>query len=97
MECIAKTVEGERARQRNGVTAIDQAAAEPAFAFGKLIEMNTCGVLVKPRGGGMLGFFDGNAVHVIDLFAGFIMIKTVWAAGENRVVGRSINRRAAGA
>src|SRR5450830_632035 len=94
MERVAEPVEGERARQRNGMAAIDQAAAEAALALGELVEMDARGILVKPGGDLVLGFFHGDAVEVVDPFAGLVVTEAVRTAGQHRVVGRRTNRRA---
>ena len=97
VERIAEPVERERARQRDGVAAIDQPVAEAAFALGEVVEMNARGVLIKPRRDHVLGVLDRDAVDVIDLLARLVVAEAVRAAGQHGVVGRRIDRRAGGA
>src|SRR5690606_11531090 len=82
---IAKPVEGKRARKRNDMAAIDEAAAEAALAFAILIEMYLRRVLVKARRHHMFGFLDGDAIHMVDLFAHFIIIPKPGRTGSGRI------------
>src|SRR5450759_3241231 len=97
MERVAEPVEAERTRQRNGVAAIDQAAAEAALALAELVEMHARGVLIKPRRDLMLGFLHRDAVDMIDFLARFVIAEAMRTAGQHRVIDRSIDRRAGGA
>src|SRR5471030_1880795 len=97
MECIAETIEAERARQRNGMTAIDQAFPEAAFAFGEVIEMDARGILIEPRRDHVFGIFDRDTDDVIDLLAGLVVGKAVRAAGQHSVVSRGMDNRATAA
>ena len=65
------------ARQRDGVPTINQSPAETALAFDKLIEMDTGRVLIEPGGDLVLGFLDGDAVDVVDLFSDLVVGKTM--------------------
>ena len=55
------------------MAAIDQPLAEPAFAFGEMIEVDARGVLIKPRRHHVLGVLDRDAGDVIDLLAGLVV------------------------
>src|SRR5947208_17193947 len=90
MKGVGKSVERQRARQRNHVTAIDETAPEPALAFRILVEVDARRVLIKPGGELMLRFLDRDAVHVIDGLARGVVGKAIPAAGESEVIGGGI-------
>ena len=91
VERVGKAVKRERARQRNDVAAIDQPAAEAAFALGELVEMDARGVLVEPCRDHVLGFLHGDAVDVVDFFPDLVVAEAVRAAGQRVVIGRGID------
>src|SRR6185437_3022453 len=93
VECIAETVERQRARQRNCVSAINKPAAEAAFAFGKQVKMNTRGVLIKTRCNLMFGFLDGDTIDMVDSVTGPVGAESVMAARQFGVIGGVIDRR----
>ena len=76
------------------MAAIDQATAEATIFLCQCIEMNFRGVLIKPRCHLMLGFFDGHAIDVINLFANRIIIPAEIRSSQNIVIGLAINQRA---
>src|ERR1700722_14974774 len=93
MEGVGEPVERDRTRQRNDMAAIDQAAAEAAFALDELVEGDARGVLIKPRRDHVLGFLDGIAVDMIDLLADGIIPEFGGAAGEREVIIDNVVRR----
>src|ERR1044071_9153214 len=97
MERIAKSVKCERAGERYGVPAIHQAAAETPFAFGKLVEMDSRGVLIEPRCNLMFGFLNGHAIDVVYFFADLVVTETMRASGQHGVISRRVDMRAASA
>ncbi len=95
VEGIGEAVERQRARERNHVAAIDQPVAEPALLGAEQIEMDARRVLIEPGRDHMLGFFDGDAVDMIDALADLIIAVAILAAGQRHVVaGTSIGGQA---
>src|SRR5712672_2891399 len=71
--------------------AVDQAPAEAAFRFGILIEMDARRVLVEPRRQLMFGFFDSDAVDMVNSFPDPIVVKAILAAGKPEVIGLDVD------
>ena len=92
--CIGEAVERQRAGERDHVPAIGEAAAEARVLAGMGVEMHTRRVLVEARGDLMLGFFDGNAIDVIDFFTDRVVAEAVRTAGKYVVVSRPVDLRA---
>src|SRR5215510_5629117 len=97
MKGIAQAIEGQRARKRNGVSAIDKTTTEPSAAFGELVEMNARGVLIKARRDLVFGFFDSHAVNVVDFFTNFVIAEAMHAPRQHIVIGCGIDAWASGA
>src|SRR6202040_3046814 len=66
-ERVRQAIERNRPRQAYHMAAIDEPAAEAALAFDELIEMHSRRVLIEPRRHHVFGFFDCNAVAMVDL------------------------------
>jgi len=47
VEGVGEAVEGQRARERDDMAAIDQPPAEPALALAKQVEMDLGGILIE--------------------------------------------------
>src|SRR5262245_35523341 len=77
--------------------AVNEASAETPAAFGKLVEMDPCSVLVKPGCDLVFGFLDGYPVHVIDFFAGLVVGKPMCAPRQHIVVVRRVDPGTGGA
>src|SRR4051794_15426262 len=86
VERVRETVERQRAGERNHMAAIDQPPAETVLAHRELIEVDTRGVLIKPRRHLVLGFLHCDAIHMIDLFADVIIAEAVWRARKRKVI-----------
>ena len=79
------------------MAAIDEPAAEAAFAFGMLVEMHARGVLEEARGELVLGLLDGLAVDMVDLLADLVVAPALGRAGERIVVAPEVERWQSGA
>src|SRR5262245_13130855 len=90
MEGIGKPVEGESARERHHVPAIDEPAAEAALRLSELVEMDARRVLIEPRRDLMLGLLHGDAVDMVDALAHGVVTEAARAAGKLAVIGRDI-------
>ena len=97
MEGVGEAVEGQRARQRDDVAAVDQPPAEAALALAELVEMHLGRVLVEARRDLVLGFLDGDAVDMVDALARRIVAPAMRRAGEGEIVGGDVDLRAGGA
>ena len=80
---VGQTIERERARHRNDVPAIDQAAA---IGAGGGVEMNLGGVLPQAGGQHVFGFFHRDTIDVVNLFTDLIVTPAVWFSCEGEVV-----------
>src|SRR5262245_29075524 len=97
MKGVAQAIEGQCARKRNGVSAIDKTPTESSAAFGELVEMDARGVLIKTRRDLVFGFFDGDAVNVVDFLTNFVVAEATHAPRQDIVVGRGIDAWTSGA
>ena len=64
------------------MAAIDQPAAEAAFAFDVLVEVDARSILIEAGRDHVLRLFDGDAVDMIDALADLIVAVEVRAAGQ---------------
>ena len=80
---IGQTVEGQGARHGYDVPAINQTL--PVGAEG-CIEMHLGRVLPKACGDHMFGLFDGDPIHMVDLFAHLIITPAVRFARKCEIV-----------
>src|SRR4029453_9172197 len=88
---ITQAIEGQRARKRNGVPAIDKTSTESPAAFGELVEMDARGVLIEARRDLVFGFFDGHPVNVVDFFTNLVVAEAMHAPRQHIVIGRGID------
>src|SRR5579884_1284804 len=88
---VGKPVERQSARKRDGMAAVDQALAESPLAFLEMVEMDARVVLIEPGRHRVFGFFDGDAVQVVDLVAGLVIAAAARAAGKHGVISRSVD------
>src|SRR3954469_2492293 len=73
------------------MSAIDQASREAAFRFRELIEMDSRRILIEPRRHLVLGFFDRDAVDMVDFFTDLVVGKAIVAASKSEVVSLDVD------
>ena len=93
MEGVGEAVEAERAGERDHMPAVDEPPAEAPLPLAELVEMHFRGVLVEPGRRLVLGLFDGDAVDMIDPFAGAIVLEPMRRSAELPVERGAVDRR----
>ena len=93
MEGVGEAVETQGARERDHVPAVDEPPAEASLALAELVEMHLGGVLIEPGRRLVLGLFDGDAVDMIDPFAGSVVLEPIGRPAELSVEGGAVDPR----